>query len=116
MSFLVFVYLSRVKEAIEDEKSPNGGFMSENSRCKACPPRLPKIHPIYPWLLGKKCKPIIICGADEALHFWAYFGFRKSCPSKVVRNVALPAILLEGLTLTDSLFVHFLTNVPVFTW
>jgi hypothetical protein len=99
MSFLVFVYLSRVKEAIEVEKSPNGGFMSENSLCKACPPRLPEIYFINPSLLAKKRKPIIICDADKGIRSWAYFGFRKSCPSRVVKNVGLSAVLLEGLAL-----------------
>ena len=32
-------------------------------------PWLPGIHLIYPKLLEEKCKPIIVCDADVALHF-----------------------------------------------
>ena len=32
-------------------------------------PRLPEVDFINPWLLGEKCKPIIVRNADKALHF-----------------------------------------------
>ena len=31
--------------------------------------RLPEVNLINPWLLGEKCKPIIIRDADKAVHF-----------------------------------------------
>jgi hypothetical protein len=30
---------------------------------------LPEIHLINPWLVGEKCKPIIVSDADKAPHF-----------------------------------------------
>jgi len=56
------------------------------------------------WLLGEECKPIIVCNAGENAHFCAYFGFRKSCPSMVVKNVAQ--------ALTEWLFT-FLRTSPI---
>jgi hypothetical protein len=67
-----------------------------------------EIDLINPWLLGEKCKPIIICVVGRTFLFWAYFGFRKTCPpdlwracpSSVFKIEDLSAILLEGLALT----------------
>jgi hypothetical protein len=80
--------------------------------------------------VGEKCKPIIICDGNEIQQFRTYFGFRKTCPSKVVRNIGLPARLmagwpavllarrlsggLEGLTVIDSLSTYLWTCPPFF--
>jgi hypothetical protein len=48
----------------------------------------PKIYLINPWLVGEKGKPIITPDADGALHFLAYFGFRKTCPFRFTENAA----------------------------
>ena len=51
------------------------------------------------------CKPINVCDGNEIQQFWAYFVFRETCPSKVVRNVAL--------TVIDSLFTYLRTCPPL---
>ena len=68
-------------------------------------------------------KAVAFYGRRNALHLWAYFGFRKMCLSRVVKNVGLsaillaglPAVLLEGLTPCPYLrgvIPHF----PIFVW
>jgi hypothetical protein len=37
---------------------------------------------------------LLVCDADEPIHFWAYFGSRKACPSRFVKNKDLPALIL----------------------
>jgi hypothetical protein len=51
---------------------------------------------------GKKCKPIIVCDADKALPFQAYFRLRRTCPTWFVNNEGLSAVHLAGLPLIAS--------------
>jgi hypothetical protein len=32
--------------------------------------------------------------ADANLHFWAYFGSRRTCPTWLMKNEELPALIL----------------------
>jgi len=76
---------------------------------KVYPPFFWRVYPPFLWRTGlgksscceEKCKPIIVCDADVALHFLAYFVLRKTRLFRFAENVAL--------TVIDSLFTYLRT-------
>jgi len=101
----VCLTLSRCKVSLQCGKEFNKRGLTRpvNSEL-ACATRLPEVHFINPWLLGEKCKPIIVCDADKALHLY----FPESLPAVVLEG--LFAICSAGLTLLRKV-IYFLTDL-----